>query len=235
MRKTIADPNAPSLGIAVFVKTPKVSSLKTRLAADLGEEKTLQFYELCIQCLEQQLLSLQSKRPLEIAVYWSVAEEDQLDHPLWKNLARFWQGEGGLGDRLHRSQEIMRSTHSKLAFLGADLPIIDTQVFSDFFDQAKIFGEKQICQFGPTEDGGFYTYMSNSSLDKDIWLRPEYSKDTTLSELKTAINRTQVETLPDLETTFDVDFIDDLTKLKNHPRLDEDTFLELRSFLHKNL
>ena len=43
------------IAIAIFVKTPNVSPLKTRLAASLGKEKSLHFYKLSLNSIVSTL------------------------------------------------------------------------------------------------------------------------------------------------------------------------------------
>ncbi len=54
------------IAIAIFVKTPGVSPLKTRLAASLGQEKALHFYKLSLKCIISTL------EETAINPYWAV-------------------------------------------------------------------------------------------------------------------------------------------------------------------
>ena len=60
--------------IAVFVKTPGLSPVKTRLAQEIGIEKAEKIYRLCCEWTKDALIRAQSITPLQL--FWAVAEEE---------------------------------------------------------------------------------------------------------------------------------------------------------------
>jgi hypothetical protein len=73
--------------IAIFVKTPGLSPVKTRLAAAIGEKRALEFYRLAIEAVREVV----SASGLQAC--WAVAEETAD----WTGFPVIFQGEGALG------------------------------------------------------------------------------------------------------------------------------------------
>ena len=84
--------------IAIFVKTPGLSPVKTRLAATLGREAAEAFHLASSQSVSSVAQSL--GRQADIKGYYAVAEETALNHSYWEDMPCLWQGEGGLGERM---------------------------------------------------------------------------------------------------------------------------------------
>ena len=88
-----------SIGIAIFVKTPELSSVKTRLAATIGSEKAEQFYRLAVKAIEQTVATVCADKP--IPPYWAIAEKQALDRPIWSGFTCLYGGSDDLGLSQH--------------------------------------------------------------------------------------------------------------------------------------
>ena len=55
-----------NIAIAIFVKTPGISPIKTRLAASIGQQKAEDFYRLSLKSLVSTL------KEIDITPYWAV-------------------------------------------------------------------------------------------------------------------------------------------------------------------
>jgi glycosyltransferase A (GT-A) superfamily protein (DUF2064 family) len=74
-----------NIGIAIFVKTPGFSPVKTRLARTHGQEYAENWYRrAAVAVAEVAILSGAS-------VYWAVGEPEAMDAPLWQSMARICQ------------------------------------------------------------------------------------------------------------------------------------------------
>jgi len=58
-----------SIAIAIFVKTPEFSPVKTRLAASIGKDAAIQVYEYCLKIVEEKVLKLQAKLAPQIELH----------------------------------------------------------------------------------------------------------------------------------------------------------------------
>ena len=75
-----------STAIAVFVKTPGLSPVKTRLAATIGTAAAEQFYTHCTEAIRETLET--ASKTMDIVPFWAVGEEAGLSHPLFCGLER---------------------------------------------------------------------------------------------------------------------------------------------------
>jgi glycosyltransferase A (GT-A) superfamily protein (DUF2064 family) len=104
--------------VAIFVKTPGLSPVKTRLAAGgMGAEAATEFHRLSVAGVARACGD-------DVAPYWAVAEREALAPPAWRGFPAIWQGEGGLGARLDRIYATLLQRHGRVLLIGADAPQI---------------------------------------------------------------------------------------------------------------
>lgn len=108
--------------LAIFAKTPGLSPVKTRLAADIGIENAEQFYRYSVKCLEELAFNVLRETQGTLVPYWAIGEENGLNDPLWENLDRLWTGDGGLGDRLNHVYAALLKKHDHVILIGTDSP-----------------------------------------------------------------------------------------------------------------
>lgn len=209
-----------STAICVFVKTPELSPVKTRLAASIGASAAILFYEKAVEEVKNTITNFSSLHSLHdlshVSPYWAVAEESGLKNPRWSEWPQLWQGEGDLGERLAHIEAQAFEAHDSVLFLGADAPQITEADFSKAYELLR----HNDVVVGPCTDGGFYLLLTNKPLGKEIWTSVTYSADTTLAELKSYISK-QKPQLKYIELTekFDVDTVDEYNRLcQLHPK-----------------
>lgn len=191
--------------IAIFVKTPGRSPVKTRLARGVGRNAAEAWYLRAAQTVAA------SARVCEGAtVYWSVAEDDA--HESWLDLPRLSQGEGGLGERLSRVHDALVARHGCGIVLGADTPQIETQQLQRALDWLAAPVRRRVV--GPAKDGGFWLFGANHALSQRCFSAVAYSRSDTLAALRRSLdhNADPAELLT-LEVLADVDTAIDLTHL----------------------
>lgn len=191
--------------VAIFVKTPGLSSVKTRLAASIGPERAIECHLRCAATVAAVAKAAADEGPLG-PVYWAVAEEDGLDHPYWAELPRLLQQGEGLGERMRSVHDALCRRHGAGILIGADLPQLTS---------AQLLGAaRHLCAgprrgvLGPARDGGFWLFGANQTLDPAIWNRPEYGGPAVTRDLLAAIG-TQLDWLH-LPAGTDLDELDDL-------------------------
>ena len=87
-------------GLAIFVKTPGISPLKTRLAVGMGSDSE-RWYRIAVDAVKS--VALQAQAATGINAYWAVAESEGMQNDLWQSLPRLMQSdasEAGLGERM---------------------------------------------------------------------------------------------------------------------------------------
>ncbi len=157
--------------LAIFVKTPGLSPIKTRLAATIGAVAAAEFYDLAVQAVAE-VASASSLTP-----YWAVAEAEGLEHPRWAGFATVSQGEGGLGARLDHVFSTLQARHGGVLLIGADSP----QTTPALLMAAAARGDPFV--MGRAEDGGFWLFGGARPIDAAVWLAVQYSLPDTANQL----------------------------------------------------
>jgi len=194
-----------STAIAVFVKTPGLSPVKTRLAATIGTAAAEQFYVLCTEAIRETLET--ASKTLDIVPFWAVGEEAGLSHPLWQGFEALYTGEGGLGERQHHIYQTLLAKYQRVILIGADSPQLSSRDLNNAIEAL----QSNSFSLGPAVDGGYYLLAGRAAIARDIWTNVTYSAADTGEQLlgqlpsKTAL----------LEPITDVDTIEDISALKH--------------------
>ncbi len=173
-------------GIAVFVKTPGLSPIKTRLAAGSDQTRAENIYRWSVDKLQALLLRLMNERS-DVKVYWAVAEKEAIGSNYWTQFTCLLQGEGGLGDRLFCVQKQLFERHQKVLILGSDMPFFAIEDIDYAMNNLD-------CPAGqvlfPAVDGGFVLYGSSLCTLASVWDQVEYSRADTRSQLEKRLPNT---------------------------------------------
>jgi len=194
-----------SATLAIFVKTPGHSPVKTRLAAGIGQRRAEQFHRLAAAAVAAVArAAMPGVRPC-----WAVAEREALHDPMWNALPTLWQGEGTLGARLHHVCASLQQRHGRVLLIGADAPHIRVDLLSSALEALDDPATPFV--LAPAHDGGFWLFGTRQPVPEAAWLAPRYSCADTASMLIDALsNDGAVASLPMLN---DVDDGDDLASL----------------------
>ena len=190
--------------IAVFVKTPGYSPLKTRLAKHTGSAFASSWYAIAADAVAS--VACEAAQMTGAIVYWAVAEESAVDAPCWDGLPVIAQGTDDLGTRMHRVHTALVEKHGSAILLGADAPQLDAGVVRQSLlwlheDRARL------C-IGPAHDGGFWLFGANRPIALQRWLGVPYSAaDTALrfcAALEGCGDWLSLARLTDVDTTRDL-------------------------------
>jgi glycosyltransferase A (GT-A) superfamily protein (DUF2064 family) len=165
---------------AIWVKTPGLSPVKTRLAAGIGRELAERFHTLSAHAVAAVARKVAEENPDLVVPYWAVAESGSTG---WEGLAVVEQGEGGLGERLGHVYDHLLERYGFVLFLGADSPQLTPAALAD---AAERVGRGSFV-LGPAEDGGFYLFGGSRPLPSEVWTRVHYSETGTLTELEAGL------------------------------------------------
>lgn len=166
--------------IAIFVKTPGLSPIKTRLGRHLGRHVAEEWHRRAATCVGI------SAGATGLPVYWAVAEAEGMRNPLWQGLPRIGQGEGGLGIRMCRVHSELVARHGAGILLGADLPQLETRHLSAAARWLDCSGPRHA--LGPASDGGFWLYGANRTLPAADWESVGYSRNDTARRFVAAVD-----------------------------------------------
>jgi uncharacterized protein len=201
--------NRSDTALAVFVKTPGFSAVKTRLAAGIGRDQAETFYQLSIAALKETL-----QQPIAgLAPYWAVAEQEALTASRWSDFPRISQGEGELGERLNLVFEELLATYRSVIAIGGDSP----QLTSDLLAQAAALlnrpSERPTHVIGRCHDGGFYLFGANYRIPLEVWNRVAWGTPKAADSLLTALGPHAL--LLELPARTDTDVAADLRRLRD--------------------
>ncbi len=192
-------------GIAIFVKTPGHSSLKTRLAAGIGRDAAERFHLLSAQAVAAVARNASNQLPGSTS-HWAVAETTALDDPNWASLPRIGQGDGDLGLRMGRVAEVLRARFGAALLLGADTPQIEAD---DIIVAARAL-DTHTHVIGPSSDGGFWLFATRDDVPAAAWTQTPWSREDTAARFCDALGDAPIARLRHLR---DVDDADDLAPL----------------------
>lgn len=208
MREQTLAPNK-SIAFVVFIKTPGLSPVKTRLSKGLGKELAEEFYKFSVKSVKEigEELGKQAQ-PSKLDVLWAVAEHEGLGSapgPIEKCL---YQGQGSLGERLANVYEQLSSKYDLLLFVGGDCPQMRV---TDILAGINHLQKKPCFVLGPAEDGGFWLWGGSCKMAREAWTQVSYSSASTGHEMREQL----VNYAPcfDLVSYTDVDHAEDLKKL----------------------
>jgi len=187
--------------IAIFVKTPGLTPLKTRLAATIGDKSATRLYLQCATAVAQA-----ARRSESGPVYWASAEAVEQSGARWPDLPLLAQGGGSLGARMHRVLDQLVRRHGGGLLLGADAPQLEPAVLHRAAEWLR--RETAARVLGPARDGGFWTFGANHVPPLKKWTRVVYSRPDTLRAFRESIGDDgewlELPMLTDLDTRADI-------------------------------
>ncbi|TXK62137.1 TIGR04282 family arsenosugar biosynthesis glycosyltransferase [Alkalisalibacterium limincola] len=209
-------------GLAIFVKTPGHSPVKTRLAAGRGQAFADGFHRRSAQTVAEVALAAAAASPGRSAAidpHWAVAEAAAMTDPAWQGLPRLAQGSGSLGERMARVHATLLARHRSALLIGADTPQItpaQLQVAAEWLDH-----DQPRCVLGPAADGGFWLFGSNRPVALARWTAVAYSRPNTADAFRMALHdvgeRLELQRLVDADDADDLDNVLSALSALEHP------------------
>lgn len=210
--------------VAIFVKTPGWSALKTRLAAVTGESYAHEWYRMAADAVAS--VALRARSTHGITPYWAVAEAGA--ESTWTGLPTIAQGDGDLGARMARVHSALVERHGFAMLIGADAPQLTADALgraAHWLDDRESPEPRQV--LGPAADGGFWLYGSNRSIPADAWSRVAYSQPDTATQFRNAMQ--QYGRWQALEQLTDADRASDLKPVQQALQLLADPTAQQRT------
>ena len=186
--------------LIIFVKNPILGKVKTRLAAEIGDESALEAYKMLLQ----HTLRVASEINVSISVYYAdfINESD-----LWNDFDKKLQVQEDLGSRmLHAFENEFKNGYQKVIIIGSDCLDISEKIIIDGFKALK---DNDIV-IGPAQDGGYYL-IGSKKLAPELFRNKKWSSDTVFIDTIEDINKLKLNHFC-LETLFDIDTKADLDK-----------------------
>jgi glycosyltransferase A (GT-A) superfamily protein (DUF2064 family) len=178
-------------GLAVFVKTPGRSPVKSRLWPAIGREAAEALYLDCAAAVTEIVVQLQEAG--WIRAYFAVAEADPAGEPPeavashgpWRELPTLAQGEGDLGERMAAVYAHLHASHGAALLIGSDVPQLQPAAIEDACVALRT--RRADLVIGPGEDGGFWLIGGRVPLPHSSWTAPRYSSAAAYADLLAAL------------------------------------------------
>jgi len=201
------------LGLIIFVKAPIAGEVKTRLAADIGNEKALEVY--------WQLLETTKKVALHLAIdklIWS--------NKGWADNESFWPEESfechlqegfELGEKMSNALEFhFKQGYTKLLLIGSDCPEISTDILQEAINSL----DQNDLVIGPAIDGGYYL-IGMKKLHPELfnemkWSHAKVLEQTIQKAKANALRYHLLKALSDIDNLSDLNFLSNESKSTNN-------------------
>ena len=185
--------------LAVFLKAPRLGTVKTRLAADVGERHALRLYRI----MAARTLAAAREAGLAPSIWFTPADAAaEMRHWLGEEWVMRPQASGDLGARLAAAAHAVEAGRGWLA-VGADCPRLDAPLLREAADAIADGG----VVLGPTVDGGYYLVGGRAPVP-DIFSTMPWSTDRLLGETRARLAAggvawRELRTLRDVDTAED--------------------------------
>lgn len=190
--------------LLIFTRNPELGKVKTRLAADIGQQAALNLYQLLVKHTH--------KVTRELTVDKMVCYSEEIPaEDLWETseFKKALQKGNNLGERMQNAfKEGFKAGYSEIVIIGSDLYDLQKE------DLEKAFLELEHHDYviGPAQDGGYYL-IGKKSLHSKVFKNKSWS---TSSVLQDTLKDLENENVKILEERNDIDTLEDL---KAYPEL----------------
>ncbi len=193
-----------SCAVAIFVKSPELSPVKTRLWPGIGRAHAERLHRASAATVCSVVT--QASASGKVIGYWALAESAEASARLWPGLLHVEQGEGSLGERMAAVYRRLRQQHAAVILIGADAPQLESSALLQATDWLE--AEQARLTIGRAADGGFWLFGGNRDIATQAWTDPRYSSPDTANEFVTAMDPTgdwlELGRLHDIDTVADI-------------------------------
>jgi len=152
-------------GLIIFVKAPGATTVKTRLAENIGEERARQLYRHFVA----DIVETMDRRPFDLKLFFYPPDQYK-SVTAWLGNDRSCEPQQGndLGERMsHAFGKTFSEGYESLLLIGSDLPDLPASIIEEGFAALSV----NDCVIGPALDGGYYligfkaaTFLSDAFL-----------------------------------------------------------------------
>ena len=190
--------------IIVFVRTPELGKVKTRLAKAIGDQAALTIYKLLLKHTAAVLHELSFDK----VVYYSEKIEN---NDFWKAslFEKKLQKGADLGERMQQAFETAFDRgYKKVLIIGSDLFELTSTLIISALEALETYD----ISIGPSLDGGYYL-LGMKELHPAVFKNKKWGTDSVLENTLQDLKQQNVKLL---EALNDIDTFEDL---QQHPEL----------------
>lgn len=185
--------------IAVLVKNLIRATYKTRLAAELGEEKVEEIYSFLLKETEKAVEHFEGS----VEVFFHQKIPSDREYPFFIGLKKNLQNGNDLGEKMSNAIVQLLQAHEAAIVIGSDCPLLSQEHLQLATEKL----ENNDVVIGPAEDGGYYLigmkkYYPGLFTDID-WSTDQVLVQTLEKAKATGLNVGLLETLYDIDYAVD--------------------------------
>jgi uncharacterized protein len=206
----------PPQRLLVFARLPEPGSVKTRLAASIGDAKALAIYEAMLRELLSNIGT--SANGTEIEIAWAPtpgANRETLTRAFGDHVLAMQTG-ATLGDRLAMafSERFFFHRTMKIIAIGVDDPSLTRETI----DHAFALLDSVEWVVGPAQDGGYYLVgCRGAAFRSEVFTTIEWGTESVFSTTMARIREWE-NTVAVLPQRYDIDRVEDLQRyVGEHP------------------
>ena len=184
--------------IIVFVRTPEIGKVKTRLAKSIGDQSALTIYKLLLK----HTAAVPHDLSFSKVVYYSeiVRENDYWDATVFQKKV---QKGSDLGERMQNAFETeFKEGYEKILIIGSDIFDLKPTHITTAFEAL----ETHDITIGPSLDGGYYL-LGMKELYPTLFKNKKWSTDSVLEHTLKDLKQQNIKLL---EALNDIDTFEDL-------------------------
>ena len=198
--------------LILFTRYPEPGRTKTRLIPALGAQGAATLQQRMSELLVARMAEFAANFPVRPEIRYADGNQQAMEDWFSCDIPCLPQGEGDLGDRLHRAfAQAFAQGAQKVVIIGADCPHLTPALFAQAFAAL----EQEDLVLGPATDGGYYLVGLNRLVPGLFTEIPWGSGEVLAATLKQAQALHLSTHL--LEPLADVDRPEDLRHFDHHP------------------
>lgn len=186
--------------LIIFVRNSEKGKVKTRLAKELGDDKTFEVYQYLLQYTRDVALSCNCSHFVFYSSYVHI--QDVFDDD---RFTKFVQEGEDLGERMMNAfKKVFDLGCKKVCIIGSDCYELQSDILNDAFE--KLVSEDVV--IGPAKDGGYYL-LGMKALQPNLFVKKDWGTSSVLDDTREELlaNSLSFHELPLLN---DIDTLEDL-------------------------
>ncbi len=164
--------------LIILIRNPHLGSVKTRLAAEIGDKGALKVYTALLDYTRLIASEIQSSRLLFYSNF--IDDKDSWDNRIF---TKFLQEGNSFGARMCRAFKLAFNDHEKAVIIGSDCEELTPEIIREAFNRLSEFD----VILGPAKDGGYYL-MGLKKIYPELFTNKKWSTSSvlkdTLNEIK---------------------------------------------------
>jgi len=197
--------------LIIFVRNPEKGKVKSRLAKDLGDDKTLEVYKYLLQYTRDVACGCNCSHFVFYSSYVHI--NDVFDDNLF---TKFVQEGDDLGERMQNAfKKVLELGCKKVCIIGSDCYELETEIINTAFE--KLDANEVV--IGPASDGGYYL-LGMKQLHNQLFSGKEWGTSSVLDDTMDVFTKLSLS-YQELPVLNDIDTIEDLLESNILTHLEE--------------